>query len=331
MKVSNEVKVGAVAVISIALFYFGFNYLKGVNLLEKRNQFFAIYNNLSGLSLNNPVQINGYNVGKVNKVELIKDHSGRILVGFVITEPEFNIPKNSIAQIVSLDLLGSKGISLDMGNSIELAQTGDTIMSDIEEDLAAIVDERIAPLETKVNALLGNVDSAIVIVQNILDKEARGQLTASFESIRRTFETFEQTSKELEAMIAEERNNVESILSSVKVTASTLEKNNDQITSIITNLNTISDSLSAANFGETVSSANKALKDLSALLTTVNEGNGTVGQLLYNDTLYYNLEQASLELDKLLEDMRVNPKRYVHFSIFGKSEKPEEKPAKKTR
>lgn len=331
MKVSNEVKVGAVAVISIALFYFGFNYLKGVNLLEKRNQFYAIYNNLSGLSLNNPVQINGYNVGKVNKVELIKDHSGRILVGFVITEPEFNIPKNSIAQIVSLDLLGSKGISLDMGNSIELAQTGDTIMSDIEEDLAAIVDERIAPLETKVNALLGNVDSAIVIVQNILDKEARGQLTASFESIRRTFETFEQTSKELEAMIAEERNNVESILSSVKVTASTLEKNNDQITSIITNLNTISDSLSAANFGETVSSANKALKDLSALLTTVNEGNGTVGQLLYNDTLYYNLEQASLELDKLLEDMRVNPKRYVHFSIFGKSEKPEEKPAKKTR
>lgn len=331
MKVSNEVKVGAVAVISIALFYFGFNYLKGVNLLEKRNQFYAIYNNLSGLSLNNPVQINGYNVGKVNKVELIKDHSGRILVGFVITEPEFNIPKNSIAQIVSLDLLGSKGISLDMGNSIELAQTGDTIMSDIEEDLAAIVDERIAPLETKVNALLGNVDSAIVIVQNILDKEARGQLTASFESMRRTFETFEQTSKELEAMIAEERNNVESILSSVKVTASTLEKNNDQITSIITNLNTISDSLSAANFGETVSSANKALKDLSALLTTVNEGNGTVGQLLYNDTLYYNLEQASLELDKLLEDMRVNPKRYVHFSIFGKSEKPEEKPAKKTR
>lgn len=331
MKISNEVKVGAVAVVSIALFYFGFNYLKGVNLLEKRNQFFAIYNNLSGLSLNNPVQMNGYSVGKVNKIELIRDNSGRILVGFVITEPEFSIPKNSIAQIVSLDLLGSKGISLDMGNSMDVAQTGDTIMSDIEEDLAAIVDERIAPLETKVNALLGNVDSAIVIVQNILDKEARGQLTASFESIRRTFETFEQTSKELEAMIAEERTNVQSILTSAKVTATTIEQNNAQITNIINNLNTISDSLSAANFGETVSSANKALKDLSALLTTVNEGNGTVGKLLYDDTLYYNLEQASLELDKLLEDMRVNPKRYVHFSIFGKSEKPEEKPAKKTR
>lgn len=330
-KVSNEFKVGVIAVFSLVLLYYGFNFLKGRNLLQNRLEYFAIYSKVDGLGPNNPVKLNGYIVGKVSRTQLIKDGSGRILVGFYITEPNFVIPENSMARLVSFDLLGSKGISLELGDAEELAQNGDTLMSDIEADLATVVDQRIAPLEKRATALIGNVDSALIIVQNILNEDARGNLSASFENIKSSFESFERTSKRLDTLVALEKIKIDAIMSHIESITGNLKNNNELISHAVKNLSDVSDSLANANITETVNNANKAMLDLSAVVDRINRGEGSLGLLLNNDTLYNNLESASLELDKLLEDVRVNPKRYVHFSVFGKSEKPSQKPEKKQR
>lgn len=330
-KISNEFKVGVIAVFSLVLLYYGFNFLKGRNLLQNKIEYFVLYDKIDGLGANNPVKLNGYVVGKISRTELTKDGSGNILVGFYISEKDFIIPSNTIARLVSFDFLGSKGISLEMGDSEELAQNGDTLMSDIEADLATIVDQRIAPLEKRATELIGNVDSALIIVQNILNEDARDNLSSSFENIKSAFESFDRTSKRLDTLVALEKIKIDAIMSHIESITGNLKNNNELISHAVKNLADISDSLANANITEAVSNANKAMLDLSAVVDRINKGEGSLGMLINNDTLYTNLESASLELDKLLEDVRVNPKRYAHFSIFGKSEKPAQKPEKKQR
>ncbi len=331
MKYSKEVRVGLVVIAALAAFYFGINFLKGADVLSSKRQYFAIYPRVDGLSKDNPVQLNGYKIGRVNSIALMKDYSGRILVGFEINEEGLEIPNNSIALIASLDLFNSKAIALKMGDSPVTAVSGDTLNSEIEGDLKAEVDKRLRPLEQKTNDLIGSIDSVVTIVKAILNEDARKNLTESFESINRSFKSLEMTTKRLDTIILAEKGKISAILTNVNSISNNLKENNDQITSVLKNFSAISDSLAASNLVETVNNASKALSSVASVMEKVDRGEGTIGQLLNNDSLYHNLEHATLELDMLMEDMRVNPKRYVHFSVFGRKEKAEDKPRKKAR
>ena len=164
-----------------------------------------------------------------------------------------------------------------------------------------------------------------------MNEDARDNLSSSFENIKSAFESFDRTSKRLDTLVALEKIKIDAIMSHIESITGNLKNNNELISHAVKNLADISDSLANANITEAVSNANKAMLDLSAVVDRINKGEGSLGMLINNDTLYTNLESASLELDKLLEDVRVNPKRYAHFSIFGKSEKPAQKPEKKQR
>jgi phospholipid/cholesterol/gamma-HCH transport system substrate-binding protein len=326
-KRSREIRVAILVLVSVALLYYGLNYLKGNNIFSNNRVYYAIYDHVDGLSVDNTVVLNGFKVGKVSTARLIPE-SGDIEVGFTIFEENLRIPRNSVAKIVSLDLLGTKAITLEFSTDSVIAVAGDTLLAGNEMDLQSSVDERIKPLEEKTKQLLGSIDSAVVIVQSILNKEARENLSASFVSIKRSFQSFEKTAISVNNLVESETAKISGIITNVGSITKNFQSNNKSLTNIINKMSAVTDSLAEADLARTVIAAQLALESTAQVLDKINRGEGTIGELVNNDTLYNNLEQSALELDKLLEDLRVNPKRYVHFSIFGKrdKDKPELKP-----
>jgi phospholipid/cholesterol/gamma-HCH transport system substrate-binding protein len=321
-KFTKEIKTGIVLLISISLLFYGLNYLKGEDIFSKKRVYFSIYDHIDGLTADNQVQINGFKVGKVLKTEMLPD--AKLKVEYMITENALQIPSNSIAKISSLDLLGTKAIVLTLGNSSTMAESGDILASDIEEDLKSAVDRRIQPLEKKAQDLIGSMDSAVTIVQNILNKDARENLSASFESIKKALHSMEKTAIRLDNLVMNESEKLERIFSNIESITSNIRKNNNQLSTVIDNFAAISDSLAKSEITETILNANKTLQEVSSILNKINRGEGTMGLLLNNENLYLNLDKSASELEKLLADMRLNPQRYVHFSIFGRKEKVKE-------
>ena len=325
MKISKEVKVGVLMVVSLSLLAWGANFLKGSNILNKDRHFFAIYEKVDGLGTSNPVVINGFKVGKVDKIKFMSDFSGRLLVKFSVTNKDFPIPRDTKASIISSDLLGSKSIDLQLGSSITEAGEGDTLISDVDLSLSESVNQQIAPLKKKAEGLISTIDSAIIVVSAIFNKNTRSILDSSFSSIRTTLETFVRTMTRVDNLVEAERQHLDGIFINVESITSNFEKNNEKLTAAISNMEAITDSLAGANLRETVNNASIAMEQVSDIISRINNGEGSLGALINNDTLYTNLEKAAYDLDQLMLDLRLNPERYVHFSIFGKKDK-----AKKT-
>ncbi|MBL4624211.1 MAG: MCE family protein, partial [Flavobacteriales bacterium] len=308
MSKGREIKIGLVVISSIAILILGANFLKGDgNPFTPKNIYFAKYNNISGLTENNNIQVNGLNVGKIRTIELLApgaDNSSQILVSFVINNPIVKIPLGSEARIVSLDLLGTKVIALKFSDSLAYYQIGDTIFGGIEDDLEDQVTAQLAPLKDKTDQLLGSIDSAVTIVQTILNRDARENLSASFISIKNAIQTFETVALRLDTMVAEEQIRLSNILINIESITGNVKRSNEDITNILSNFESISDTLAKANLAQTVMTANSALSEVAAVFNKVNSGEGTLGMLVHNDTLYQHIEEAAKDLDLLLWDIK---------------------------
>lgn len=321
MKYSKEIKLAFVVILSIGLLIYGLNYLKGIDILEKYRQYYAVYDHIEGLLPDNTVQINGFKVGKVNKIIFHPDNSGSILVGFIVNGNALQIPENSIARIESLDLLGTKAISIKLGNSVVNSENGDTLNSEIQTSLQDEVNKQVQPLKEKAEALISSIDSVMIVVQTVFNKNARENLSRSFESIQRAIETFERTSLKLDTLMTEEKQRINDIMRNIDFITKNIRNSNDQLTNIINNISTFSDSLVKADIVTTIKHTDEAMTEFSGIIEKINKGQGTVGMLVKNDSLYKNLEFSAGALNNLLRDMEQNPKRYVHFSVFGRKDK----------
>lgn len=308
-------------IFAVAAFIWGVNFLKGTNLFSQKYILYTIYPKIDGLIPANPLLVNGYKIGQVNKIELIKRNGEYVvLVKFLLTE-DVKIPKGTVAKAISSDLLGSKAVELVYSDSNEFVSSGDTIISETEESLKASVDKRIAPLQAKAENLISSIDSVMVVVNSVLNTKTRENLDKSFESVRKAILALEQTAYKLDDMVGSEKAKISSILSNMNSITQNLESNGKRIDNIIGNLNSISDSLAKAELKSAVNNADKSLKELNKLLSGINSGQGTLGKLAKNDSLYNNLNKSSTDLDKLLKDLRYNPERYIHFSVFGRKDK----------
>ncbi len=321
MKISKEVKTGLVVFVAISLAVYGFNFLRGTDIFKNDFALYAIYNKAEGIIEANPVMINGYRVGQVNKISLIQRNGEyKVLIKFLLTE-KVNIPKGSHAKIVSSDLLGSKAVEIGFNNSLQFVKDGDTLLADYEDDLKTAVDKRIAPLQKKAENLISSIDSVMQVVQSVLNANVRANLVASFESIKTTIMYLQHTASNLDTLTTTQRSKIAVILDKVQSITSNIEKSNDKLTKIITNFADISDSLAKSNLKSTIDHVNLALVQANDILAQINAGKGTVGKLIKNDSIYNNLNRASADLDKLLIDLNDHPRRYVHFSIFGKKDR----------
>lgn len=310
MKISNETKVGVLASIAIATLILGYSFLKGNDLFSDENEFYAKYDRVDGLATSKPVLINGYQIGRVSSLKLLP--SGKILVQFKIN-PNYSIPKNTIARIESTDLLGSKAVVFELGDGNNFAESGDTLNSHVQTDLM----DQVEPVQKKAEQIIARMDSVLTSVNNTLNPEFQRNFDRSFVSIARTLETLEKTTKTVDGLVNDQSSKISSIMTNFESISTNFKNNNVKINTIMNNLDKVSDDLAKSNFTQTIAEANQAVLDLQVILNKVNSGNGTLSQLINDDKMYINLNNAAENLDKLMIDLKANPKRYVSFSVFG--------------
>lgn len=325
--VSKEFKIGVIVLTSIALLVFGIQYLKGLSLFLNQRSFYAMYDNVDGLGPSNPVILNGFKIGQVKKVGFHPKGDGSLVVEFNIDKEELSIPENSTALIFSSDLFGSKAIELLLGDSQTQAVDGDTLISDVQVGLADAVRYELVPLKKKTDQLIEGVDMILENIQAVFEDDATKGLPQSFESLQRTLYNLEQSSQRLDRTIAANTSKINSIFESVDSIAMNLQANSSRITNIIENLDQVSDSLAKVNFVSTFSKADQALGEFNEIMEKINTGEGTLSMLINSDSLHTSLLETNKEVQFLIDDLYMNPWKYVHVSIFGK--KPKQKFSKK--
>jgi phospholipid/cholesterol/gamma-HCH transport system substrate-binding protein len=310
MKIKNETKVGILAAFAIALLIIGYNFLKGNSIFSSETTLYAKYTRVDGLSVSKPILINGYQIGRVAKLEL--QHDGTVIATLSVNS-KYEIPENSIARLEGTDLLGSKAIVMSLGNSKKMAEDGYTLNANVEKGLM----EQVQPVQKKAELIIGKMDSILSSVNSILNPNFQKNVDKSFNSIAGTLASLETTSKKVDGLVGSESARIEAIFKNVEGITANLNNNNQKISDILTNINTVTDKFAAANFKETLDKANSAIGDLQSVISGIKEGKGSLGQLLNDKTLSDNLNNASKNLDALMIDLKANPKRYVHFSVFG--------------
>lgn len=316
MKISREIKTGIIVVGGILLFILGFSYLKSSPLFEDGKTFYAIYKDVGGLQTGTPVTINGLVVGKVNDIKF-KDGSGNLVVTFSVKN-DFGFSKNSPAELYDTGIIGGKGIQIKpMLDGAANAKSGDTLNSNIQPGLTQLLQTQLTPLQKKVEGVVTNADSLLMNVNEVLDSRAKKDLRETLSGLNKTVASFQKSADALNRIL---NNNEDKLGNSL-----------DNFEKLTANFATLSDSLNNAGLNRTLAGLESSVSNLDELMARVNSNDGTLGKLLNDEKLYTNLNNASKELDLLLQDLRLNPKRYVNVSVFGKKQKeyefPEDDPA----
>lgn len=309
---SKEIKTAILVIAALLLVIFGYNYLKGNNLLDKSKILYATYDNVEGLAPSSPVTINGLPVGRVLDIDFA-DVSGKLVVKFVV-EKDFEFSQNSIARVYGGGLIGGKSLAIVPSYEKGLmAKSGDTLPGEIEEGIMELVNERLTPLQEKVEAVIDDTDSLLTGVNSVLDTDTRSNL-------RSAIANFTQASNELRGITT-------SLNTMLTKNEAKFNRTFENLDTMSGNFATLSDSLSRVPIGTMVADLQKVVSDFEELSNKLNSPEGTVGKLLNDDDLYVNLDRTANQMGDLLQDMKLNPKRYVHFSLFGKKPK-EYTPAK---
>lgn len=311
MKISKETRVGLLAVIAIAVLIIGYSYLKGNDVFSDDNTYYAYYERVDGLTSSKPVLVNGYQIGRVSQLELLED--GKIKAEFKV-KSKHKIPTNTIAKISSTDLLGGKAIVFQYGDSPVFAKDGDQLEAENLKDFF----DQVEPIQKKAADIASVLDSVLHSINNTLNDDFRKDFDRSMHSIANSLENLDAITGQLNSLVGQEKGRISDILKNAESITANLQANNIQITSLLENLNTISDQVAKANFAHTIESANEAMADLQQVVNRIENGEGTIGLLLKDEELYNNLKSASDNLDNLLIDMKSRPGRYIHFSVFGK-------------
>ena len=314
MKISNETKVGSLALIAVALLVLGFNYLKGTSLFDKSFNLYAEYDNIDGLTAGNKILINGMQVGQVNALTL-DPTSGKIRVDFSITQ-DIGIPDDSRALIFSSDLLGSKAINLILGTSSTILKDGGIVIDSIAPTLNERIEKEVLPLKDKIESALNSIDSFVYGLKEVLSDENRDNITISMRNLKNTTGRLDSTMVKIDQMMLSAR----SILKN-------FDQNKDVINKILANTGSFTDSLAqqAGRIRGIITNADASVAKLQSVLQKIDTGEGSLGLLVNDKELYHHLNGSAESLDSLLVDLRKHPKRYVHFSIFGAKDKVEKK------
>ena len=315
MRIKKEFIIGALVTISLALLYWGINFLKGESIFSNERVFIAVYNDVAGLEKANPITINGLQVGQVRNMYFTTDGSANVVLELIVRN-NLDIPRNSTAKIISSDLLGSKAVELNLGTSNELAQSGDTLSSELEASIKEEINRQLRPLKLKAENLMSQIDTVLTMLQGLVSDDNTDNFSKSVKHIANSFENLENTTSTLDTLMSGQKNRLENILANIESITYNLKQNEENINNIMANFSAVSDSLAKIEFAKTMASVDKAMKDMASISDKINRGEGSLGMLVNNDTLYIELEKSSRELNLLLEDIRLNPKKYVRFSVF---------------
>ncbi len=306
MKLTNEVKTGILVILGIGLFVFGFSYLKSNDIFVSDRTFYAVYSDVEGVVNGTPVTVNGLPVGSIQNISFYKGN--QLLVKFRV-ENDIQFSVNSLAQIYETGLIGGKALAIIPANDKAVnAVSNDTLKSAIAPGLTDLVNKKITNLQIKIESMVMSADSVLFKINRVFDDSTRNNLRESVSKFNLTISDLKETSSLIKSIVQSNKNEVD-------LTITNFSK-------ISEDLSNISSSLNNGNLDTTFANFKNSSEDLSKILENMNSGEGTLSKLIKNDSLFNNLNDASKSIDLLLEDIRLNPNRYIHFSVFGKKNKP---------
>ena len=300
MKLSNEIKTGVLVISGIFLFVVGFSYLKSNDVFISDRIYYAIYDDVEGVSKGTPVTISGFNVGSVQDISFY-NNSSKLLLKFRV-ENDFNFSNQSIAQIYETGLIGGKALSIIPKNGNIIAKSGDTLSSSIAPGLTELVNDKLSPLQEKIESMVVSADSVLISLNSVLNTNAKTQIQSTIKNFSSTIADLKNSAGLIDEMLNANKNQIDNIISNVNNTSNGLS-----------DLTLIIDNLSESSIG------------LEKIISQISSGDGSINKLIYDDNLINSLNAASRNINLLVEDLRLNPKRYVHFSLFGKKNKSDNK------
>lgn len=307
-KISNEVKIGATVLITLVCFIWLFSFLRGRDLFSNKAHYYVVYDKVSGLAESSPVEINGYKAGVVETIRFIDPESGRLCVKLSVNK-DFKIPVNSVAEITTATLIAGMKVQLVFGKGVGFYSDGDTIPGRLAESLITKLEEQLIPLKDKIESVIVRIDTVMASVNMIINPKFRKDLSTGLTSLSNTARGIEKA-------------DLGASLENIRQLTGMLSDNSEKIKNTLSNLESISDTLAAADLYSSVSNLKAGLEKITLLMDNINNGKGSAGQLMTNDSLFLNLNNSLSSLNSLLVDVKANPKRYVHFSMFGKKNKP---------
>ncbi len=303
-KITNEVKVGVTALLTIIVFIWLYNFLKGKEIFSSKAHYYVVYDKVSGLSESSPVEVNGYKVGVVQTIRFTDRESGRLLVVLSV-DKGFRLPVNTVAEITTATLIAGMKVQLVYGNGPGTYSSGDTIPGRIAVSLISKLENELIPLRNKVESVILKMDTVLGSLNEIMNQEFRDNVNAGIESLRNTVDGID-------------RADLGASIENMKKITGMLADNTSRINKTLENLESVTDTLASADLYNTVTSLKGGLEKMTLLIDNINNGKGSVGQFITNDSLYLNLNRSLADLDLLIQDLKTNPKRYVHFSMFGR-------------
>ncbi|WP_294819995.1 MlaD family protein [uncultured Flavobacterium sp.] len=316
MKVTREAKTAILVIGAILLFIWGYMFLKGRDLFNSYKTYYVIYKDVEGLSPSAPITLNGLVVGKVTGITFTDYETGQLQIEMQV-KTDFPISKTSYATLYEPGLLGGKQIAIipDLTNQAP-AEDGDTLKSGLKPGMLSVVGEKLSPLQTKVEATVVTADSLLHNLNNVVDRKTQENLRVSIAEMRATMSEFSKAAKTLNATISGNKANIDGTMANLNKTSA--------------NFAEISEAVNPDQLASSIQSLEHSMTELEKIMADVQSGKGSLGKLMKDEAMYNNLTDASNELKELLADMKNNPKRYVHFSVFGRKGTPyEEAPKKK--
>jgi len=308
MKFTKEIKVGFLAVLGIMMSVFSYNYLKGINLFEKNRKFTVKYEKVDGLSVSNPVTMNGFKIGKVQKINFNSKNTRELLVDIVI-ENNVIFPKTSLAELYETGLIGGKAIAIipDYKNDSTIAIDGDYLKGVIKPGLTELVNQILPQVQLQIEAVMKNAEIVLQNINTLFDDETKKELKSSIEDFSNLTNSLSETSDEISKLIANNSENLTNSLSDFK--------------SATSNIKIITDNLKSNDIKSITTNLNSLVNNLNSITTSLKNSEGTAGKLINDKSIYDNLENTTNQLNRLIEDIKLNPNRYINFSVFGKKNK----------
>lgn len=307
MKISREIKTAILVIVSLMLIVFLFNYLKGQNLLDSSRKVYVIYDNVEGLASSSPVTINGHIIGKVQNIGFTDDGSAKIKVELLIQD-DFEFSKNSKAELYDTGLIGGKGIGIipAFDNAGKIT-SGEILIGTVKPGIMDLFGDTLTPLQEKIGTMLVSADSLLTNINDIFDESTKNSLKGGIAELETTISSFKSTSISINKLVSDNQDKLTTTLTNVE--------------DLSGNLLNITDSIAKSNLTKTINDLQSTVGNFDKILSSIENGEGSIGKLLKDEGLYTNLEGAAEQMEALLQDMKLNPKRYVHFSLFGKKAK----------
>ncbi len=312
IKLRTEAKIGIIVLSTLLVVIWGINFLKGKNILKRTDVYYAVYDSAQGLEFAAPVYINGYKVGLINNIAFDDKKLDRIVISFVV-EKQYRIPKGSVVKVISTDIMSGKSLSVELSDSEQYHSFEDTLKSEKEEDFIGKLQAGIAPVLQNTENSLREMETLLFKLNTMFNEE-------SINSLQSAFNNLNMASGSLNTQLGE-NGKLNSAIANIEKLSLSLSESRENMMKILENIASISDTINNSELGYLIENLAGVSAELQLLLNNINSGEGTLGKLSVNDSLYLGLVDITSSLDLLLKDLREHPKRYVHFSLFGKKDK----------